>query len=978
MMQKMRKWIATLLVFCLIGASAGLLPVSAATEATDATVPEATDTGATNTGTTGTDADGSSDKDWTYNADSFGNQNTYYFYQEGHKDKTHPDKEIAVDMAQFQVIEPDYLTEASGTAAYQNLEGSASGVNIKALGEEVVFTVDVATPGLYCVQMKYFPLAESNTQILFSLKLDGEVPFIEANSCVLSRVYKNGEVRQDEYGDDLRPQATQTPQWREQYLYDQSGVYGNLSFYLEAGQHELSVTFDGTPLLLEAITFKQEPHMISYQDYLSLHKAKGHKDTENVLELYQAENYYQQSHSSLWPSADKSSPLTQPYSYKNTKINYGGGMQWKEPGQWISWEIEAPKDGFYNIGIKYKQGYLDGLFSSRRVYIDGEVPFKELNAVRFNYTDEWKNLLLQDNNGDAFSIYLTEGKHVITMENVIGDMMDTMGVLQTAINNLNELYLSIIMITSSDPDPYRDYFLEKQLPELPDEFRKNSKLLFEEAERLAELVGHKGSENAYFEDVAYNLESYAENIVDLTYANRLTSFKNDINGLSSKLMVYEEQALDIDYIALASANKKLPTTKLNFWQNIVHQVRSFFASFNTKDKYIQEGTTIRVWCSTGIDQYEIMKNMITDEFTPKTGIKVDLELSQASIINALASGTGPDVVLDQGSESVVNLALRGALVDLSQFDGYWDLIDEYVEGAEIPFVLEGQYFGVPNTNGCSVMFVRTDIFENLGLEVPNTWDDVYDVAQVLQRYNMNLGCVASFANLLYQNGGSYFDEDMTRVMFDEEVAIEALIQHTEFFTKYGFPQAYDFSNRFRTGEMPIAVADYTTYTSLKYTAPEISGLWDMFPMPGTLKEDGSIDRTQMDQSGTGVVMLRDCKNQDAAWEFIKWWSGYEAQARYGNDVESALGISARYSTANLRTLEELGWTRRELTTLKEQFSYIEFIPVIPGNYYVGRGLTNSIRGVIDNGENARELLTEWTIKINDEITRKRNEFNLNN
>ena len=46
------------------------------------------------------------------------------------------------------------------------------------------------------------------------------------------------------------------------------------------------------------------------------------------------------------------------------------------------------------------------------------------------------------------------------------------------------------------------------------------------------------------------------------------------------------------------------------------------------------------------------------------------------------------------------------------------------------------------------------------------------------------------------------------------------------------------------------------HTSLKYTAPEISGLWDMFPMPGTLKEDGSIDRTQMDQSGTGVVMLR--------------------------------------------------------------------------------------------------------------------------
>jgi ABC-type glycerol-3-phosphate transport system substrate-binding protein len=178
--------------------------------------------------------------------------------------------------------------------------------------------------------------------------------------------------------------------------------------------------------------------------------------------------------------------------------------------------------------------------------------------------------------------------------------------------------------------------------------------------------------------------------------------------------------------------------------------------------------------------------------------------------------------------------------------------------------------------------------------------------------------------------------------------------------------------------MPIGIAAYGTYTSLKYTAPEISGLWEMYPMPGTLKEDGTIDRTQMDQTGTGVVMLRDCKDQDAAWEFIKWWSDAATQTRYGNDVEAALGISARYSSANLTTIRNLGWTAKELSTLLDVLENdIEFIPVVPGNYYVARGLTNSVRGVIDNGENARELLTEWTIKVNDEILRKRKEFYLN-
>ena len=953
MMQKMKKWVIIMLVVSLLWTSAGLVQVNA--------------------------AEGESvNNDWTYDPEAHKAINTYYYYMEGYANAASPDKEIAVDLTNFQVTEPTYTQEPSGTELYQNREGSEQGLYIGAKGEIVTFKITVPETGLYNVALDYFPLAVSNNQYLFGLYIDGELPFVEANSCVLSRVFKNDPVRADEKGDDLRPQSQQTPEWRTQFLYDQTGVYGSLKFYLEQGEHEISLCFDGTPLLLEGLTFKQEPYVMSYQDYLSIYNQKG-KDTQGICKLFQAEDYYQQSSSTLWPAADKSSPLTQPFDYNHVKINYGGGIQWKQPGQWISWKIEAPEDGFYNIGCKYKQGYLDGLFSSRKIYIDGVVPFEELSRVRFNYTGQWKNMLLQDAEGQPYKIYLTKGEHIITMENVIGDLTDTMGVLQTVIDNLNDLYLSIVMITSSSPDQYRDYYLDKQLPHLPEEFHKNAALLYQEAARLEEVVG-RGAENAYFKDVAYNLESYADNITDLTYKGRLTYFKNDLNGLSSKMSTYQEQAVDIDYIALLSVDAEMPKTTLNAWQWIVYQTKSFLASF--KNNAVKSGEedvrSIRVWVGGGIDQYEILKNMITDEFTPKYGIKVDLELSQASMVNALASGTGPDVLLNAVSDTVVNLALRGAVVDLSQFDGYWELLDEYVDGAEIPFMLEGRYYAVPNTNGCSVMFVRTDIFEKMGLEIPQTWDDVYDVAQVLQRYNMNLGCAATFSNLLYQMGGSYFNDELTRVMFDTDVAIEAMIQHTEFYTKYGFPQAFDFVNRFRTGEMPIGIAAYSTYTNMKYTAPEISGLWEMYPMPGIVKEDGSIDRTQMDNSGNGAIMLNDAKDKDAAWQFIKWWSQAEAQTRYANDVEAALGISARYTTANMITLRAQGWTAKELAVLESQFEWLKFIPIVPGNYYVTRGLTNSIRGVIDDGANAREILSEWTIKINDEILRKRNEFYQNN
>ena len=957
MMQKMRKWVVVLLVACLLLTS--VAPVLA----------DGSGSGSQN--------GGKNDKDWTYDSSSYNSKNTYYYYMENHKEAAYPKREIAVDVTNFRVIQPDFAGVQADTKLYSDKEGSSKGVEIEAKGEKVVFTVEIPETGLYGIELNYFPLASSGSQIMFGVQIDGEVPFTEANSCVLSRVFTNQAIETDEYGDDLRPQSVQTPQWRKQFLFDKTGVSGVLHFYFEKGTHEMSLCFDGTPILLEGLTLKQEKELLSYEDYVAKYKQEGAADTAKVLELFQAEKYLLQSDSSLWPAADKSSSLTQPFSYENIKINYGGGLQWKQPGQWISWEIDVPADGFYNLGLKYRQSYLDGLFSSRRVYVDGEVPFKELDAVRFNYSGQWKNLLLGGEAG-PYSIYLKAGKHTITMENVIGDLSSTMGVLQTVVANLNDLYLSIIMITSSDPDPYRDYYIERQIPTLPDDLRANAELLLQEAKRLETIVGSRGAENAYFEDVAYNLQTYAGAIEDLTYKNRLTNLKNDINGLSAKLSLYQEQALDIDYIALLSADEKMPKTAMNVWEWIVYQVKSFFASFINKRDNDDKENSIRVWINTGIDQYEIMKNMIVDEFTPKYGINVDLELAQGSLVNALAAGTGPDVMLNVGSETVVNLALRGAVVDLSQFEGYFDVLSEYVEGAEIPFTLEGRYYGMPNTNGCSVMFVRTDIFKNMGLKVPDTWDDMYDLAQVLQRYNMSLGSSASFQNLLYQNGGSYFNEDLTEVCFDEQVAIDALIQHAEFFTKYGFPKTFDFANRFRTGEMPIGITTYDTYVTLKYTAPEISGLWEMYPIPGTLKPDGSIDRTQMDQSGIGAIMLSDAKNYDNAWAFIKWWSQAEAQTRYANDVEAALGISARYNTANLTTLRSQGWTVKELAILESQFEWLQFIPIVPGNYYVTRGVNNSIRGVIDRGENARELLTEWTIKINEEILRKRNEFYQNN
>ena len=70
-------------------------------------------------------------------------------------------------------------------------------------------------------------------------------------------------------------------------------------------------------------------------------------------------------------------------------------------------------------------------------------------------------------------------------------------------------------------------------------------------------------------------------------------------------------------------------------------------------------------------------------------------------------------------------------------------------------------------------------------------------------------------------------------------------RYTEFFTSYGCLVTFDFSNRFRTGEMPLGLADYTAYNQLSVFAPEIKGLWGFTDIPGIEKEDGTIDHTAL-------------------------------------------------------------------------------------------------------------------------------------
>ena len=343
-----------------------------------------------------------------------------------------------------------------------------------------------------------------------------------------------------------------------------------------------------------------------------------------------------------------------------------------------------------------------------------------------------------------------------------------------------------------------------------------------------------------------------------------------------------------------------------------------------------------------------------------------------------------------GEDVPVNYAMRNAAADLTAFPDFEEVAARFRDSAITPYTYDEGVYALPEQQTFPMLFYRKDILKELDLEPPKTWQEVYNMISVLQKHNMefylpiesatnNATLVpnAAFAMLLYQNGGQFYRDNDMKSALDSEISMQVFKRWTQFYTNYKFPLQADFANRFRTGEMPIGIADYTTYNLLTVLAPEIKGLWDFTIVPGTEREDGSVSH-EVASHTTAVMMLDNAEDKDAAWSFMKWWTDKDTQIAYGREMEGLLGEAARYPTANIEALEQLPWPVKDFNNLERQWQWVRGIPQVPGGYFTGRHLDNAFRNVVNENENPREALSDYILYINDEIALKRKEFNLQN
>ena len=125
-----------------------------------------------------------------------------------------------------------------------------------------------------------------------------------------------------------------------------------------------------------------------------------------------------------------------------------------------------------------------------------------------------------------------------------------------------------------------------------------------------------------------------------------------------------------------------------------------------------------------------------------------------------------------------------------------------------------------------------------------------------------------------------------------------------------------------------------------------------------------------------MIATEDEDIKQKSWEFMKWWAQPDTQVRFGREIESLLGSSARYATANRDAFENLSWSADDIKVLSAQWDETVGIREVPGGYYTGRHISNAIRKVINDKDDSRETIIDYSIKIDEEITKKRIEFGM--
>ncbi|MGN0142617.1 MAG: extracellular solute-binding protein [Roseburia sp.] len=855
-------------------------------------------------------------------------------------------------------------------------------------GDTIAVTIDVPETALYCVGFDYLSYDASILPIEFSFMVDGEYPFYETRNLCFENTWVSGDtVDVDRYGNETVTLPDKKIRWEHKELMDASYRHSApLKVQLEKGVHTFEMTVSEGNFLFGNITLSAPEGVAAYT---GSQKAEG-----DALITIEAEDFYERNDSSVHAVGEYDSAVT-PLSAKETVLNTVDEDSFSEAGQTITYQFTVDNAGYYYIGMNYRQSEKSDfpVFVDWRV--DGEIPNEAFHDYEVAYTTKYKTTALTDDDDNNLSVYLEPGEHTISMTISMDPLRYALEAVDEIMSGISDLSLEVTKVAGTNKDRYRDLKLTRYIPDVQERLYGWVDRLYAIADQATVYAGVDDPEDvaafSYLIIAAKQLATLAEEPNELVY--RVDELSTSVNSINTQIANFvdliNDNNLAIDRIYIYQEGAKLPK-KLNVFSSAVMSVKRFVNSFfgqsysasNTDESHIQ------VWVNRPRQYVEIMQKMIDEEFTPQTGIEVDLSIMTDAnkLVLSNASDDTPDIATGINYSIPFELGIRGALVDLTQFEDYKEIFGRYSEGLLVSSVIGDGLYSLPETMNFYVMFYRTDILDKLGLEAPDTVDDLIAMLPDMQMRGLNVyyptAAMLAMRNfhgttpLIFQNGGELYGDTAQELLVDSEATVTGFTQLTELFTLYDLPvDIPNFYQHFRNGDLAIGIADFNSYNLILNAAPEIANSWEIGLVPGVKDEEtGEILRYMSGGAESTVMFSSDREREEQAWEFMKWWSSASVQAEFGQMLQIMYGDEYIWPTANLEAFAALPYPTKDKEVIMEQAECILEAPRLLGSYMLERELSNAFNDVVVNGDDVRSRVDEVVKVVNRETDRKLEEF----
>ncbi len=317
-----------------------------------------------------------------------------------------------------------------------------------------------------------------------------------------------------------------------------------------------------------------------------------------------------------------------------------------------------------------------------------------------------------------------------------------------------------------------------------------------------------------------------------------------------------------------------------------------------------EQTTITFWDGNWQEGVWPEVEAIWNQEHPEIKVKAEFQadLANDKYMLALTNGTAPDV-LSCALDWVTTFGNAGLLAPMDEYIAADSLdMSQYVKGAIDASTVNGNLYGLPFRSETYVMYYNKDILSAAGYDTPPaTWDEVKEVAAACTKdgvYGYGL-CGTNYSNLSFQyitmlrsSGGSILNGDETASELGNEVAIQTAQVYKDLaaYAPESLLENDNIANRtlFASGKVAMYLSGIYDLEEIVKANPDLNFACTMVPTANNAERNTIL-------GGWSVAISKTSKQQQAAWEFVKFLTRPDIAAIYTNTFTGTGEVAARYA-----------------------------------------------------------------------------------